>query len=383
MKILFPIEIVEYTNEKYWVRRNIKSKIIYITIICLLIIGICILPLIKIELSSQSRGSIRSTNEDNTLQSAISAEIESITLHENQVVNVGDTLIYLRTDAIDEQIHRLSERLTENTIFMEDITDLQNGNFNKIASSKYRAEYTQSLSKIGQQQVSLNQAKSEYNTSQELYKKGVESKYDFQQNEHKYNLAQSQLISIKQELKNSWQAEQTRLELENRDLQSQLLRLQKDKNQYYIIAPISGNIVQYNGSKKGNFVTAGQTLAQIVSDDNLIVECYVSPTDIAYIYEGQVVNIQMDAFDYRQWGLAKGKVKEIVSDVTSIDNQPFFRVRCSMDQTHLNLKNGHQGNIKKGMTLTGRFSLTERSLSDLLFDKVDNWVNPKIVDNGN
>ena len=359
MKELFPIEIVEYTKEKYWTKRNIKSQIIYISIVCLLLLGIIALPLIEIELSSQSRGTVRSTNEDNTLQSAISAEIKNIALHENKFVKAGDTLVWLRTDVIDEQINRLTDRLTENVVFMEDIGKLLSGNYSLISSPKYRAEYTQSSSRIRQQQVAFNQAKQEYTTSKELYAKGVESKHEYQQYEHKYDLTHSQLISITEELKSNWQTEQTRLELENRDLQSQLLRLEKDKTQYYIIAPISGNIVQYNGSKKGNFIAAGQSVAQIVSDDDL------------------------DAYDYRQWGLAKATVKEIVSDVTNLENQPFFRVRCAIHQKSLSLKNGHQGNIKKGMTLTGRFSLVERSLADLLFDKVDNWVNPKIVDNGN
>lgn len=165
-------------------------------------------------------------------------------------------------------------------------------------------------------------------------------------------------------------------------MESQITRLEKDKTQYFILAPISGNIVQYAGVREGNFITAGQTLAQIASDNNLLVECYISPTDIGYIREGQDVNIQIDAFDYRQWGLLHGKVIEIVSDIINIENQPFFKVKCSINKNYMELKNGYKGSLKKGMTLTGRFTLTERSLANLLFDKVDNWMNPKIINNG-
>ena len=31
---------------------------------------------------------------------------------------------------------------------------------------------------------------------------------------------------------------------------------------------------------------------------------------------------------------------------------------------------------EKGMTLNARFLLTERTLFDLLYDKVDDWLNP-------
>jgi len=122
----------------------------------------------------------------------------------------------------------------------------------------------------------------------------------------------------------------------------------------------------------------GQPIASISNDSNLLVECYVSPSDIGYIKENQQAAFQLDAFNYNQWGLAHGIVREISRDVITMNNQPVFRVRCSLDTKYLQLKNGYKGDLKKGMTLTGRFYLTDRSLWQLLFDKVDNWMNPKL-----
>jgi HlyD family secretion protein len=56
-----------------------------------------------------------------------------------------------------------------------------------------------------------------------------------------------------------------------------------------------------------------------------------------------------------------------------------FRVRCQLNTPCLQLKNGYQGCIQKGMSLTGRFQLTRRSLWQLMFDKIDDWMNPKII----
>ena len=89
----------------------------------------------------------------------------------------------------------------------------------------------------------------------------------------------------------------------------------------------------------------------------------------------------MDAFNYNQWGLAQGAVTEISKDIISMDEQPVFRVRCSLDTPFLALKNGYRGNLKKGMTLTGRFYLTDRSLWQLLFDRIDDWMNPRNLRN--
>jgi HlyD family secretion protein len=56
-----------------------------------------------------------------------------------------------------------------------------------------------------------------------------------------------------------------------------------------------------------------------------------------------------------------------------------FKVKCSLDVDHLKLKNGYKGYLKKGMNFTARFSVAERSLYQLLFDKVDDWINPNLI----
>ncbi|MCK5402204.1 MAG: secretion protein HlyD, partial [Flavobacteriaceae bacterium] len=88
---------------------------------------------------------------------------------------------------------------------------------------------------------------------------------------------------------------------------------------------------------------------------------------------------QLDAFNYNQWGMLEGKVIEIDKNITVQNNASFFKVRCSLYTKQLQLKNGYKTNISKGMTLTTRYFITRRSLYDLLFDKVDDWFNPKII----
>lgn len=382
MKKIFPIEIQEYTAQKHWVKRHTKSKAIYLIITVFLGV-ICIsMPFIYIDVTSQSRAAVRTPNENNILQAAVYGEVASINLYENKSVHRGDTLILLRTDEIDEQIYRLEQKQFENNQFISDIDNLSTGK-NLPRTQKYRTEKAQYLAKLAEQFVLFKQSENEYQISKNLYDKGVETKFDFQQVESKYKTAESQLNLIRQQQVSTWQAERTRMEHENRDSQSQLLQLEKRKSQYTITAPISGNVVQYTGLQVGNFVAPGQTIAQITSSDSLLVECYVTPADIGYIQAFQDVSFQMDAFNYQQWGLLHGKVTEIIPDIVQINEQPFFRVRCSLDKKYLELSNGYRGNIKKGMTTTARFYLTRRSLWQLLFDKIDNWMNPKIITDGN
>ena len=137
--------------------------------------------------------------------------------------------------------------------------------------------------------------------------------------------------------------------------------------------------VQFTGLQEGNFLSPGQTIAQISSADSLLLECFVAPSDIGYIRMGQDVKLQADAFNYQQWGLLNGEVIEVISDIVHVENQPFFRVRCKLERDYLELDNGYKGVLKKGMSGTTRFFLTKRSLGQLVFDKINDWMNPKIM----
>ena len=379
MKCIFPTEIQENSVYTLWAKRYTKTKIIYIMTIIVLIVVFLSLPFIYVDVSIQSRGIVRSINENNSIQSVVYAEIDRIDMFENKSVKIGDTLIWLKSGELNEQIYRLEEKQNENLLFIKDLNYLLLGNYDKIITPKYKSELGQYRAKLAEADISLQQTQSEYDISKILYEKGVEAQFDYKQTENKFDISKSQKKLVEQQQISNWQTEKTRLEYENKDLYSQLQQSLKKKTQYIIIAPISGNIIQYNGSQPGNFIQTGQEIAQITTSDTLLIECYISSIDIGYIKEKQMAQIQVDAYDYQQWGLLSGEVLEILPDVVEVNNSTCFRVRCLMSQNYLELANGYRGYMKKGMTVTGRFFLTKRSLSQPLFDKIDDWMNPKIM----
>ena len=123
-------------------------------------------------------------------------------------------------------------------------------------------------------------------------------------------------------------------------------------------------------------VQAGQQIAELSPKGKLVVECYIAPSDIGYLQHKTPVKFSVDAFNYNQWGVANGSVINITDDIELMDGKPVFKLRCSINTHALKLKNGVEGRLKKGMTLTAQFVLTQRSLFDLLYDKVDDWLNP-------
>src|SRR5690606_25179151 len=108
----------------------------------------------------------------------------------------------------------------------------------------------------------------------------------------------------------------------------------------------------------------------------MVVETYILPKDIGYLKVGTSVTLQIDAYNYNQWGMASGSVTSISADVFTDNGQPYFKVRCALNEDKLVLKNGYEGKLKKGMTLQARFFVTKRTLFQLLYDKADDWLNP-------
>ncbi len=379
MPQLFPPEIIENTVECYHARISTRSKAIYGLILVMILLVFASLPLVQVDISSQSRGVIRSPYENTTIQSALYGEVVSYRLLENKAVQKGDTLIILNSDKLNEQVALANRKMQENDLFISDIACLLSAKYNQLLTPKYRGEYYRYRAKLNEQQISVNYLRKELATQKSLAEQKVISNFDYLQSKNNYEKANEQLKALEQDYQSNWVAEQTTLNQQNNELASSIKQVEKEKQQYVILAPMSGALVQVAGFQKGNFISPGQNLAYISTNNVLLAECYIAPSDIGYIRQNQSVTFQFDAFNYRDWGMMHGKVSQMLNDVVLIDQKPMFRVRCALDKNSLQLKNGYQGNIQKGLTFTARFKLNRRSLWQLLFDKVDDWLNPKII----
>jgi HlyD family secretion protein len=152
----------------------------------------------------------------------------------------------------------------------------------------------------------------------------------------------------------------------------------KEKDLYVIISPVNGTLDQFSGIYAGSVIQAGSLLAVISPDSLLYAEVYVSPRNIGYIHKDMPVHLQIASFNYNEWGTIDGRVTDISSDfITDPTGQnTFYRVKCGMEKNYLVRKNGVKGVLKKGMSVSAHFMITRRSLFDLLYQKMDDWINP-------
>jgi len=376
---LFPPEIADQSVEGLFVERHSRSQVIYMLVIVLIVAGFGGLPFIRVDITAHSRGIIRTAQENNRVAPAFNGRIAWINICLNQPVVAGDTLLRLNTEKIDEEIAWHTQQKDKNNIYIKDLEGLLSGGHN-LQTLLYKTHHTQYLAAKKKYLNDLKNTQREYRIHKKLFAEEVISNEEFKKKEYQYEQAQNAFQSYQEQSLLQWRNELEQCRQKSQEHQSMVERLQKERNHHYITAPVSGKITQYSGLQVGNYIVPNQVIAEISPEHDLLVECYLSPADIGMIHDSMEVRFQLDAFNYNQWGLAYGRVKDISPDIHMQNNQPFFKVRCLLDTKELLLKNGYKGTLRKGMTLNARFRITERTLFQLLYDKVDDWLNPQLQD---
>ncbi len=383
MKHIFPKEIIENTVEVYRSKHRKRSRVIYSLVLLFMIGGLVVLPFINVTIYNTSQGMLRSEEERVLLRNMVNGEVRYQKLRNNLQVQKGDTLLIVDNTAINQKIKSNAWLIKEVEDFINDLKKLlERTNRNSpLITSKYKEAlylYGQRIKELRLKEVKL---RLDFIRDEKLYKKGVIAEVDFNESRLQYNLAKSASVQAREQQKNSWITELTEYENQLKELQNIKEDLVTNRQLTIIKAPVDGTIFNVKGLKEGAFISAGVEVAEISPSSNLVVTSYVKPSDIGLIHKGDKATFQISAFNYQQWGLATGSIIDIGNDVEVIKDMPVFRVTCSIDQPYLKLKNGFKGYLKKGMTLQARFELTERSLFDLLYDKVDDWVNPTAQNN--
>jgi len=379
MAQIFPPEIIKSSCENYFSEQNGSGTTIYLSVIIFLLATICLLPLVKVQVTTQSEGIVRSGIEDNSIIPVVTGEVISCRIAENQSVQESDTLLIIASHRIDQEIKLLTFKQKEERLRSTDLSRLISGNWQGLSTALFRQDYNSFRDKLNEHTVQISQSEQDYMLAEKLFRKGITPRYELEKLHNQLLYEKSRFTSIQAQQQTLWQEQLKEATIHLADVSSELEQLKKEKLQYCLTAPISGTITGYNGIKAGNFLLPNQLIAKISPDNELLVECYVSPSDIGLIEGGMTVSFQFHAFNYNLWGVATGLVNEISSNVLNLNNRPYFRVKCRLNQHFLTLKNGTRGNLRKGMTLTARFKVAERTLFQLLYDKADNWLNPKIT----
>jgi len=377
MPNLFPPEIIKSSCENYFAEQRTSSQIIYVTVLIFLLAAIGLLPFVTVQITTQSEGVVRSGYEDNPVVPVVTGQVVSCRIAENKAVSKGDTLLVIASDQVDLDLKLQAFRQKEDSLMLLDLQLLIRGETTGLHTTLYKQEFLTYSGRLTEQKTQLKQAEQEFILAETLFKKGITPKHDFDKINNQFQFERNRFNTIREQQLSLWQEKLKETALNIEELHTKSIQLKVGKKLYCLTAPVSGVLTGYSGIREGNFTVPNQPIARISPDNELLVECYVSPSDIGLIQKEMAATFQFHAYNYNIWGIAGGCVKEISDNVINIGNNPYFRVRCQLNDQFLQLKNGTKGYLIKGMSATSRFKVADRTLFQLLYDKADNWLNPK------
>lgn len=364
-------------NTHYLNRKS--NKVVYAIILFFVCFIACLLPVIKTTISVKSIGLTRPLNERTEIKPVLSGIIDSLLVKEGDTVRQGQLLATIKDNHTLPKVILNQFELNQRLGFIHDLELLVSAkNYTNLVlqTPLYRQQLSKFLFQLNDQQAAIKKVTREQEINNTLIKDKVIAPKEHFDKEIEAERLEAAFNAFKNEQLTTWQNDLQRYQLEVSQFTAQQQQIETEKRNHYLYAPVSGVVQNINTRYSGGFLSAGETLCIISPLSNLIGECYVSTRDVGLLKTGQQARFQVDAFDYNYFGILTGKIIAIDNDFSMVENKPVFKVRCSFDSTQLLLKNGYKGELKKGLTFQARFVVAERTLWQLLFDKVDDWLNP-------
>jgi multidrug resistance efflux pump len=374
----------EIINTDSWWLPAIRNSgfIIYWLAIFLFLSGFISLFIIHVDISVRAKGIIRPTDERTVIKSPKSGIIDTIYYKDGERVIKNSLLLKLRDQVLPENLRLNDTEISQCRKFILDLelltaADLiSSERISLLKTPIYKQEALRFFSRSDEHRIMLLKANHELMLNEKLAADRVISPkelYDIRVQQQK---TFSAFESFRHQQFVDWQADLVKYKAELQQCYSRQEELEKVNETNQIRAPVSGNLQELNGHYAGNSIEAGEMICTLSPDGQLIGECYVSSKDIGLLKTGQLVRFQVDAFNYNYFGSGTGNICSIDNDYILVDKTPVFKVKCTLNERGLKLFNGYTGELKKGMGFQARFAICNRSLWQLLYDGLDDWLNP-------
>jgi len=369
-----------YCVENQIYRHSRKNHRIYLVTVFSIILFLILLPFTDVDIVIQSAGTVRPVSEKVEIKSSLTEMVESVLAQEGEQVHSGDTLITFNTSSIDARIkyQQVMEKDFENQI-----SDLAKCTSNPETSFEFRSARRQQEMALFERQrdeivLNISNADKKLSRNKLLYKSGVIAEDEFENFVQEKEKNAKELKTLTENRISMWKSDLNEFQNNLSEVKTTLRQLYRERKMYTVLAPVNGTLDQFSGIYRSTYLMCGQSIAVISPDSTLIIENYVKPKDIGFLHKGMPVNIQVESFNYNQWGMLKGKITDISSDFILSDNTPYYKVKCQIYRNYLKRKDGQKGYLKKGMSIQSRFMITRRSLFQLLYQTFDEWANPAI-----
>ncbi|MBD3583797.1 HlyD family secretion protein [Flavobacterium selenitireducens] len=198
--------------------------------------------------------------------------------------------------------------------------------------------------------------------------------YDFENLKNNYgrtkNDLQRSIIDVDNQIHNY---RRDILELRNliKNGKSNLTYISDELGKMTITAPVDGTISNlYNARQNLQIVNKGDLLTIVAPDrEHFYAKVTLDEQDLAYVKEGQEINLKLDAYNYYRYGPIKGNITYV--SPSDIDRTFYCLAQIKKYNPNINLKAGYR---LKGEVIIEEMKMFQYIMKKL-FNKIDNSVN--------
>ena len=402
---------------------NTKS-INFIKILNKILVGFLIIVVVLIfalrlnDTVSFKDGQIYSDTPQIKINTPNDVKVLKVAVKEGQQVRKGDTLFVLdnkktqsdynvlSTDLASKQNKvKIFKKLISNTIERKNaltrLLSIQAGIY-KTDRSKAAAEIEALNNKLSLSSQQTNILTDKYKTDSLLYAKGAISRYemtdtknrnldikkvqvdnksvynvksfDYQNLYNNYKRSRNDLersiIDVDNELQ-SYQRDLVELETEIQDGKYTMNYMSDELNKLVVISPVDGTISNLYNSRQNLEILAKGDLLGIIAPkkENFYAKVTLNEKDLAYVKNGQEINLKLDAYNYYRFGAIKGKITYV--SPSDVDRTFYCLAVIKKYNPHITLKAGYK---LKGEVIIERMQLYQYIIKKL-FNKIDNNMN--------
>ena len=372
-------------------------------------------------------GEIIPSGENQMIQNLEGGIVDEILVTEGQEVKKGQILLKIdnkksassyssnavRADALQAKIARLraeskgqkfnvsAELKAKIPLIVENEESLYETNKRQLNSklsglrerlSQKRQELSEAQSQMKHLKSSHEMIETEVRMTEPMVRKGVRSKIDFlklqrEANEidSKYDATrksiprlrsaikevQSSIEETKYMFKSDSKIKRNEAVSELRSLRENSTALEDQVSRTVVKSPMNGVVQKLFVHTVGGVLKPGEDIMEIVpSDENLLVEVKIKPSDIAFIYYGQKAIVKFSAYDFAIYGGLDGKVVYISADTIKDEkDNVFYRVQIKTDVNYLGDET-KKLKIIPGMTLNVDIITGQKSVLDYILKPI-------------
>lgn len=355
------------------------------------VIAILMIFLLKInETVPFQSGEILSRNAPIDYRAPYEATLAEIRVQEGDAVNIGDTLIVLHNEGLLGQYHTAKEgywlTLANINLYKQQLENLDLKIVKmeeqvKIVESKYysnhnnrKIELTALEKQVKSQKENIDISEQRLEKEKELLAIGAISQMEYQEKYQAHLEKLNGLTDLQKQhdlqfssgkgLSNTYDSELKQMQLLILSNDYELVNLKKrlleeeGRNQEFIdkmelisselkklviISDIEGYISHlFNTKRVANFVEKGTALITIrpKEEEAFYAKLLIPQAAVSKVDTGQVVHFKLDAYNFYQYGILRGRVAHISQQDTS--QQFYLLADVSVDKPSIVVKSGFQ-----------------------------------------